>query len=157
MLPDEYSQVTSGAGNPFHSRATLTVQLFPTKLSTKWHPSCYLEFTISVLQPAFPRKVSERLCQSGALAIGLRLSCFILCGGTTNWEIKWVGMTLLAGDCGVYLGRGPLGFQYLLQRNFNYLQKVDLYQGEQRAALSHRTAINRDRRWVPVPPGSEGN
>lgn len=119
--------------------------------------SCYLEFTVSVPQPAFPRKVSERLCQSGALAIGLHLSCFSLCGVTTNWEIKRVGMTLLAGDCGFYLGRGPLGFEYLLQWNFNYLQKVDLYQGEKWAALSHRIAINRDRRWGPVPPGREGN
>lgn len=45
-------------------------------------------------------------------------------------------MTLLAGDGGCYLGSGPLGFQYLLQWNFNYFQKVELYQGEKWAALS---------------------
>lgn len=48
-------------------------------------------------------------------------------------------MTLLAGDGGCYLGSGPLGFQYLLQWNFNYFQKVELYEGEKRAALSRRS------------------
>lgn len=61
-------------------------------------------------------------------------------------------MTLLAGDCGFYLGSGPLGFQYLLQWNFNYLQKVELYQEEELGALSHHMAINQRQAMPSNPP-----